>query len=385
MIREVVPYEEYLSDLLFEDRAQAKAHLVAMLSAMVEDHTESVVIFRAGLPPEQIREAYLADLFPDEASAAAYLWALRPENDDPRIRKIEGEKEDVTDQMVDPLSHTRRQHAELLEMVWAVQKANDELLDDPTQAILVKLFINYGDSEYQALFDVWAEAEISRVRMRRLVRDLQMGRVRTRPKIFHGTYLKGSRVSLRHWIIAAALVSQAKESLTPADLQAVLGVNNRDTPRGMLNTIRKMMVSALRYRLGNGTFRPGNIGFVDNLAPDCRLYFQSLGDWHNTNHRNDLMLQGIGNMMIDHSDDGDFVPPVEGDGYIVRPAYQIEHDAIHKAFNEWIEPYHNSPAEMRTVDTLSEFAFRYQYDKRRLMGWRLINSFLRALLMPEVD
>jgi hypothetical protein len=95
LIREAVPYEEYLADLLVEDRVQAKAHLVAILSAMVEDHAESVLVLRAGLPPEQIRQAYLENLFPDEDSAAAYLWALKPGNDDSRILEIEGEKEAV--------------------------------------------------------------------------------------------------------------------------------------------------------------------------------------------------------------------------------------------------------------------------------------------------
>ena len=381
LIHEIEPYEEYLADLVPEEKAQAKAHLVATLSAMVVDHTESVVVFRAGLPPEQIRQAYLENLFPDEESAAAYLWALRPENDDSLIRKIEGEKEDVTDQMVNPLSHRRRQHAELLEMVWAVQKANDDLLVDPTQAILVKLFINYGDSDYQALFDTWAEAEISRVRMRRLVRDLRHGEIHTKAEVLRGTCLQGTKVSLRHWINAAAFVSQAKQCSTPEDLRFILGTANRITPGKMLSIIKTAMMKSVSI----GNFRPGTIGVMDGLVPGHRLYFQTFGHYHNVNHRNDLMLRQIGNMMIKDLGINGPRAPRNGIDYTIRRALDRERDAIGEAFDKWIHPYHNAPAEMSTCENLAEFAYRYQDDKRRLMGWRLINSLLRTLLDPVVD
>lgn len=379
-IASLEPVEEWLAGLTEVELMESRAHLLETLTRIAFDDADAAEGHLVALAPPQVTQAYLERLFPDEPTVRAYLHAVK--FDDGRLLTIESQKSPVTDNLFRPLPAPGREHAELIELVWAAKHQCEESISPSAFAsFIVDQFLKWDDERCEAIFKTWSAAEKTRLEMKKLVGKLAAEKIPSKTSIVAGTYMEKPGISLRKWLIAAALVSQFGKNPTPDTLAPVLNISNTITPTRVLTAMRRAMVRAM----GKVNIYSGDIAYIDGMLPRRRLYFNVLGDYHDTEYqdRDDLMLPRIGTMKLETANRlGRFADPRPGDAFTVRPASFFERQSILNAFDYWRWPQRAQRNDDFNFLILTEFTFRYLEYKRKLMGWRVVNDLLRALLKP---
>jgi hypothetical protein len=222
-----------------------------------------------------------------------------------------------------------------------------------------------------SVFDTWAEAELSRVKMQAFIKELTPTNAPTKRDLIEGTFLENTKMPLQKWIIAAALVAQAKESPTNL-LEPVF--QNRTTARHNLHVMRMAMAQEMKIELKRNKPQLDGYQIVDRLADGYRLYYKCLRPADNNLHRRDIVIGRVGKMWV--------TPVIEED--LLSPDISDEDRQVREAFNLWTSPHLLMEDPETRPFYLYEFAYRYNDDKARLMGWRLINGMLRTLLAPKI-
>jgi hypothetical protein len=352
--------EAYIDGLIPPDNDEVKARLRRLLS---DQELFEEGIQHATLPEQQVTQAYLERIFPDEDIARAYLSAIKDR--DPRITEIEGSKREATVHMAGPSPDRRDRNFELLELVWGIREGS--IGGDAAERAIMK--IAWGGENN--VFDTWAEAELSRVKMQAFIRELNPANAPSRRDLIEGTFLENTKMPLQKWIIAAALVAQAKESPTATRLEAIFPT--RTTASHSLEVMRKAMAQEMKTELKRNKPKLNGYQIIDRLAEGFRLYYNRLRPVDNNLHRRDIVIRRVGKMWV--------MPVMEEN--ILPDDTSDENDHVRDAFNQWISPHLLMEDPETRPFYLYEFAYRYNDDKARLLGWRLINGLLRTLLAPK--
>jgi len=358
--------DAYISGLYPLEKEEVKVYLRSALSL-------HMAVVHQGKPGELLGElvtqAYLERIIPDEETALAYLQALNER--DAEIKEIEGEKWDVARQLVDPSSPRGQLHMEMLDWTWGPQ---DGQVGGDDAALAVRMAQHWGDPN--DTLDTWAEAELTRVKMENFIRGLDPVKL-AKKNVLRGTKLAGTKVPLRTWIIATAIVAQAKKSPTPRTLRHLFVA--RETANRVLRKMRMAMVDDMKAKVPIGNPHPSGYRYVRGLDPGYRLYFKRLGDSDSLRHRHDLALKGIGKILVASTILGSIVFV----GGNPMPADEKSKGELMDKFEKWISPHLDATDEDNNYWYLYEYAYRYNADKKRLLGWGLINQLLRSLLAPR--
>ena len=361
--------DAYIGGLYPQEKEEVKDYLRRALAL----HMQVVHQDKPGeLLGELVTQAYLERIIPNEATALAYLRALTERDDE--IRSIEGEKWDVARRLVDPYSLRGRLHMEMLARTWGLQ---DGQVGGDDAALAVRMAQHWGDPN--DTLDTWAEAELTRVKMQSFISGLAPVKPSARKKILRGTKLAGTKVPLRTWIIATAIVAQAKISSTPKMLRHLFVA--RETASRVLMKMRRAMVDDMRAKVATGNPHPVGYHYVYGLDPGYCLYYKKLDNSDALRHRHDLVLRGMGKFLVASTTSRS----IEFVGGNPRPADQDDRIKLMNNFERWISPHLDATDRENNFYYLYEYAYRYNADKKRLLGWGLINQLLRSLLFPKRD
>lgn len=366
-VSEDIEAEAYIKDLHPEDKDAVKAYLAEMLSDQLEINGGRQ---QEGLPKALVTRLYLERVIPDEETARAYLHALKKK--DSEIREIEREKHRLARGLVDPYSEQGESHRKLLEHIWG---SNERLVSGGAIGFEV-LRIELGETN--EVFSNWAEAELTRIKMQSFIKNLTSAFPAIKQDIIDGTKIQkrhgDTRIPIRDWMIAASLVAQANSSPTPLTLKPVIA--ERSTAKKVLTTIRLAVVESMEAEIAKDAVNARGYQFIDNIVNGFRLYFKKLEKDDRVKHRNDIVSKGIGNMIIVEIKKDD----IQFDGYTPSEASVEIIKSFQKKFNEWCKPHRGKIKEEYKYIYLYEFAYRYNADKKRYLGWSLINEMLRTLL-----
>ncbi len=368
-VSEEMEVETYIKDLHPEDKDEVKAYLAEMLSHQLGINCG---LQQENLPKALVTRLYLERVIPDEETARAYLQALLKK--DTEIRAIEGEKRRIATSLVDPYSKQGESHRRLLGHIW---DSKDRLVSGGSVGFEV-LRIECGENS--EIFDNWAEAELTRVKMQSFIKNLAPVESLIKNTIIDGTKIQqrhgDTRIPIRDWIIAASLVAQADISPKPLTLKPI--ITERSTAKRVLTTMRLAMMESIENEIAKNVVLAHGYQYMDDVVKGFRLYFKKLGKDDKVKHRNDIVSKGIGNMMVVEIDKDD----IQFVGYApskVSPG-ETQFDLIQKKFEGWCKSHQNKIKEEHKYQYLYEFAYRYNADKKRLLGWSLINEMLRTLL-----
>jgi uncharacterized protein YheU (UPF0270 family) len=338
--------------------------------------------FPSVLPKEIITKKVLKQLFPDERRAVAFLWAIR--DGDEALLKIEEDKNRITQDIRNSSQRKWREHPELIKKIFKLDKSTMENIQKDIKSILL-----YGVTDPQEyadllgdgaanLIDDWITAEVTDFRMGNYIKSLDWAVTKSKEQLIQGTYLDLAKVSLEKWLISAALFGQANRSMTCRSLMSLFSGNNRNRPADMLKTMRcvarrviqdedEMMVN--RYREGNWLDVTVSVGDQNRV-----LYFQAISSKNSVSSLNEIGIRSIGYLSLNQE-----VNVVFDDS--VLNAEKIRRK-IKKAFNEWAR-VHRGRTDIDEL--LPEFIYRYNKERRYLLGWKLINPLLRSLMLNVVN
>ena len=359
--------ESYIRSLPQDDKDEVKAYLAEMLSNQLEINCGRQ---QEGLPKALVTRLYLERVIPDEETARAYLQALKEKNSE--IREIEDEKRHIAIGLVDPFSEQGESHRKLLEHIW---ESKGPLVTDVATDLEVFRIETGGTNE---IFNTWAKAEFTRVKMQSFIKNLAPPALFIKKEIIDRTKIQqrhgNTKIPIRDWLIAASLVAQAEISPTPTTLKQI--IPQRATANRALITMRLAMMENMEAEIAKDAVIAHGYQYVDDMVRGFRLYFKQLGKDDKIKHRNDIVIKHFGNMIVVEIDKDD----IRFNKYTPSKASKETTKIIENKFNEWCRPHRQKIKGEYGHLYLYEFAYRYNLDKKRYLGWSLINEMLRILL-----
>jgi len=358
--------------------ADQRAKLHVLYKKLIKmEHGEDDRSLPRTLPDPVITKSVIREMFPDEASAIAYLMALK--NNCQTLLEIEDDKDRATQGLRRGSPSRWRRHPELLGNIFGLGKNDIEKFFKSVTEKMAYEFMDDNDYfEFKGnvkseFIDEWLSAKIMNSKMMQYIRGLDQNNIESREKLVKGTYLEKVPVSLDKWIMAAALFAQANKSLTGKSLMFMFNGISRNRPVNILKTMREITAKRVSddFVTGRDVGKKENwLGvslFIKNQQR--RLFFQLLSENSSVNYLNPNGIQSIGKMSIDpywnDLPDHQF------------PRGQEAKGEVRAAFKSWVGP-HKKRCEIQSV--LPEFIYRYNIERQSLLGWSLINPLLRELL-----
>jgi hypothetical protein len=273
-----------------------------------------------------------------------------------------------------------REHPDLLQKIFKLDKPTMERLNRDLKSKLLYAIADpiefselLGDWSIN-LVDDWITAEITCFKMVNYIENLNITEIRSKVELVQGTYLGLVDVDLDKWLISAALFAQATRSLTGKSLASVLDRQGRNRPVAMLTAMRiavKRFVEdeddLMTKRYLDGDWLDVSLSIGDEFR---NLNFQVISPNCSVSQLNELGMRSIGRLSLNPDVNVVFDGSVQNAGELKNK--------VAKAFKGWVQSHRRRTG---IDELLPEFIHRYNMDRRYLLGWKLINPFLRYLLI----